>query len=650
MNPVTTTITDGIALVTVDSPPVNALSQSVRAGLMDAFAALESADGIKAAILHCAGRTFMAGADVSEFGKPAAPPAIYEVAARIEALPFPVIAAIHGNALGGGLEVALGCHYRLATEEARLGFPEVTLGVIPGSGGIVRTIRCLEPEKAVTLITGGKPIRAGEAREAGLIDDVVTGDLVEAAIAFATLMAGKPLPTPLSRRQAPAMPDEAFWADATKRAHKTAKGARAPLVALDVIRAAYAEPFETGRQTERAAFERLRDSAEAAALRHVFFAERRANRPDMLGDVEPLPLDRVGVVGGGTMGAGIATALLQAGYAVTLVETNEGALAAARERLTALLVASAKRGLIAGTGFERLTLTVDFDDLAPCDLIIEAVFEDLAVKRELFARLDAVARPDAILATNTSYLDPEKLAEPVADTSRVVGLHFFSPAQVMKLVEIVRLSDTSPKTLTTAFALAKRLSKIGVLSGICEGFIGNRLLKRYRAAAEDLLIKGVSVASIDRAARAFGFPMGPFEAQDLGGLDIAFRQREGARSQGQKVPETIADVLCREGRLGQKTGGGWYDYRPGDRAPLPSPVVDSILKDRGIEAGKGDDNDPAALAQGLLQPMIAEARAILDEGIAQSPEAIDLVEIHGYGFPRWRGGLMYYAINPDKES
>ncbi|MCB8836369.1 3-hydroxyacyl-CoA dehydrogenase NAD-binding domain-containing protein [Aurantimonas sp. VKM B-3413] len=641
MTLVATERTGDIALIIVDNPPVNALGHAVRSGLAEAFAALK-ADPPRAAVLLCAGRTFMAGADVREFGQTAEPPAIYEVAEIVEALPFPVVAALHGNALGGGLEMALGCHGRIALAGTRIGFPEVTLGVIPGSGGVVRTVRVTPLAEAVPLITGGKPVSAETAQALGLVDRVVSFDLREAAIAFAEELAAGRLPTPLSQRDAPADPGPDFWAEQETDVRRKARGAEAPLVALDVLRQSCGTPFEAARRVERAAFERLRDAPQAAALRHVFFAERRAAKSGKSGGARDLR--HVGVVGGGTMGAGIATACLQRGLAVTLAETTLEAAEAARARIASAIAAAAKRGLVpdeAGT-LSRLIVTTDFSAFAQADLVIEAVFEDLAVKRDVFARLGEAVRPQTILATNTSYLDPRKIAAGLADASRFVGLHFFSPAQVMKLVEIVPVPETSEEALATASALIGRLGKIGVKSGICEGFIGNRILKRYRAEAESLVRTGVPVAEVDAAMRGYGFAMGPFEAQDLGGLDIAFRQREAARAAGESVPETLGDHLVRAGRLGQKSGGGWYDYAEGDRRPKPSEAVDALLRQAGVDASD-TAGDPADIAERLVAGMAEEGAAIIAEGIAGEPGEIDLVEIHGYGFPRWRGGPMHAA-------
>ncbi|MDQ7774592.1 3-hydroxyacyl-CoA dehydrogenase NAD-binding domain-containing protein [Paracoccus aminovorans] len=630
-----------IAVVTVDNPPVNALSQALRQGLWDAAEALDADPGVRAVVLACAGRTFIAGADVTEFGKPPVPPHLPDLVARIEAAAKPWVAAIHGSALGGGLEVALGCRFRVAAADASLGLPEVTLGIVPGAGGTVRTPRLVGVEAAVDLVTTGKPVRAARAQALGLVDAVIEGDLLPGALAFAAEALTRPLPAPLSAR-AVAAPEPGFWDRAEQATAKAAKGAAAPLRALACLRKAAEVSFDQAMAFERETFLDLRGSTQAAALRHVFFAERAAPRPAALRDIDPLPLARVAVIGGGTMGAGIVAALREAGLPVALIERDAEAVERGLANVAAIFDGAARRGKLTPERVAALrqgvTGSTDYASLAEADLVIEAVFEDIAVKRAVFDQLGRVCRGDAVLATNTSYLDPRLIAEGLANPGRFIGLHFFSPANVMKLLEIVPVPETAPRTLATGFALARLLKKIPVQSGICEGFIGNRILKRYRAAAEALVRQGVPIDRIDAAMRGYGFAMGPFQAQDLGGLDIAHLQREGARAAGQDVPETLGDILVRAGRKGQKTGGGWYDYAPGERQPQVSPTVAALLAP-AVTAGAAITGPEIAAT--LVAEMAAEGRAILAEGIAESPAAIDLVEIHGYGFPRWRGGPMF---------
>lgn len=636
-----------IATVTIDNPPVNALSQAVRQGLWDAVATLDADPAVKAVVLICAGRTFIAGADVTEFGKPPMEPHLPDLVARIEGAQKPWIAAIHGAALGGGFEIAMGCRFRLALETASVGLPEVTLGIVPGASGTVRTPRLAGVAAAVDLVTGGKPVKAAKAKALGLIDAVVRGDLQGAALSFAREALGQPLPPPVSLRPV-AAPEPGFWEAQQAAIAKRARGEVAPLRALDCLRVAAEASFDAAMAHERATFLELRASAQAQALRAVFFAERAAPRPAHLRDVEPVALHKVGVIGGGTMGAGIAAALRDAGLPVTLIERDAEALARGIGNLKSTLDGAVKRGKLseaqAAARLAGVTGATDYAALADADLVIEAVFEEIGVKRAVFAELARHCRADAILATNTSYLDPRVIAEGLPNPGRFIGLHFFSPANVMKLLEIVPTPETSEQALATGFALGRALNKIPVQAGICEGFIGNRILKRYRAAAEVLLRKGVAIPEIDAAMRGYGFAMGPFEAQDLGGLDIAFLQREGARAAGQAVPEALADILVRAGRKGQKTGGGWYDYAPGERAPRPSTTVAELLAPRVTEFVAMTREEIAAE---LVGQMAAEGRAILDEGIARSPSDIDLVEIHGYGFPRWRGGPMFAVQGMD---
>ncbi|MGA0614919.1 3-hydroxyacyl-CoA dehydrogenase NAD-binding domain-containing protein [Paracoccus sp. KR1-242] len=630
-----------IATVTVDNPPVNALGLALRQGLWDAVAELDADPSVRAVVLVCAGRTFIAGADVTEFGKPPVEPHLPDLVARIEAAEKPWVAAIHGSALGGGFEIALGCRFRVALADAQIGLPEVTLGIIPGAGGTVRTPRLCGVAKAVEMATTGKPLRAPKALAAGLIDAVIQGDLLEGAVAFARAAIEQPLPLPVSARPIET-PDAAFWLDAEKAVAKSAKGAAAPARVLASIRKAAEAPFADAMNFERKTFMELRGTEQAAALRTVFFAERAASRPAALRDVAALPLKKIAVIGGGTMGAGIISAIRDAGLPVILIERDDDAVARGLANVANVFEGGVKRGKLTEAQAQALrdgvTGTTDYEALADVDMVIEAVFEEIGVKRAVFAQLGAVCRADAVLATNTSYLDPREIAEALPNPDRFISLHFFSPANVMKLLEIVPTPDTSPETLATGFALGRLLKKIPVQSGICDGFIGNRILKRYRAAAEGLLRRGVPIARIDAAMRGYGLAMGPFEAQDLGGLDIAFLQREGARAKGQDVPETLGDILVRAGRKGQKTGGGWYDYVAGDRRPQVSAVVAELLRGQvAPETGMTEDE----IAAVLVGEMAAEGQAILDEGIAASPADIDLVKIHGYGFPRWRGGPMF---------
>jgi 3-hydroxyacyl-CoA dehydrogenase len=639
---VTLVVENGIAVVTLDNPPVNALGQEQRQGLLDAVQRLDADPAVDAVVLICAGRTFVAGADVREFGQPPRAPFLPDVIARIERAAKPWLAAIHGTALGGGLELALACRWRVALDSARLGLPEVTLGIVPGAGGTVRTTRLAGVETALDLATTGKPMAALRAQAAGLLDHLVTGtaqDLRGVAIDFARAALDAPWPLLACERPVQA-PDEAFWLAQRARVARAARGAQAPLRALECVRSATEDGFDTALAHERATFVELRDSAEAAALRHVFFAERAAPRPAALRDISPRPVQGAGVIGGGTMGAGIAAALADAGLSVVMVERDADALAQGLGRIDALYARMQAQGRItaaeAGVRRGRVTGALEYAALAGADLVIEAVFEDIDVKRAVFAALGRHCRRDAVLATNTSYLDPRGFLLDLPQPERALGLHFFSPAQVMKLLEIIPLPQTAPEVLATGFALAQRLGKVPVQAGICDGFIGNRILKRYRAAAEDLVRAGLAVADIDRAMRDFGMAMGPFEAQDMGGLDIAWMQRKAARGRGEVVPQALADLLVEAGRKGQKAGAGWYDYRDG--VAQASAHVAALLAPHVMPAPRPGVVDPAAM---LVAAMADEGRAILAEGLARSAADIDLVLIHGYGFPRWRGGPMF---------
>lgn len=630
-----------IALVMLENPPVNALSTAVRQQLWSMTERLDADPETRAVVLIGAGRNFIAGADIREFGQPPQPPLLPDLVDRIEDAAKPWIAAIHGSALGGGLEIALGCRFRVAGADARIGLPEVSLGLIPGASGTVRTPRLAGVAAAVQLITSGLPWSAEKAYREGLIDAVIETNLLQGALEFARKALLRPLPPPTARRAIHPQSD-LFWRDARNAAAKT--GQQAPLRALDCIRQASETPFSQAMRVERKIFMELRDSDESRALRHVFFAERAAARPEHLAGVIPRELSRIGIVGGGTMGAGIAVACRRAGLEVALIERDDAALERGRENIDRILAGAVNRGKLTEDG-RRDTLagiagTTEYAGLSGCDLVVEAVFERIEVKREVFARLSESCAPEVILATNTSYLDPRRIAEGVVNPQRFLGLHFFSPAHLMKLLEIVPVPDTSPEVLATSFALARRLGKVPVQAGICEGFIGNRIFRRYRSEAESLVREGVALQDIDKAMREFGFRMGPFEVQDLSGLDIAFLQREGMRAQGRDIPDTFGDLLVRAGRKGRKSGGGWYDYPKDGTGPMVSARVTELL---AAHVEKPRQMSAREIADQLVRGMAHEGRAILDDGIARDAAQIDLVQIHGYGFPRWKGGPMWWA-------
>ncbi|GLR55006.1 3-hydroxyacyl-CoA dehydrogenase NAD-binding domain-containing protein [Shinella yambaruensis] len=640
-------IDGGVAIVTIANPPVNAINRTVRERLLSLAQEFDGDPAIRTVVLTGVGALFVAGADIAEFDRPVEPPFLPDVIARIERAGKPWIAAIRGAALGGGLELALGCRLRVATGTARFALPEVNLGIIPGAGGTQRLPRAIGVAEAIRVVAENHTVDAAEAVRLGLVDALIEEPLLPGAIAFAREVLEKTLPPPSLDRPLSA-PAQEVWTEAEKRIASRAKGASAPLQALEALKCGIEQGAKAGLARERSTFLSLRGSEEAAALRHLFFAERAALRPADIRGIAPRPVATASVVGGGTMGSGIAAALLNAGLSVVLVEQDAAGVSRARDTIAGLFEASRRRGHITGEELAerlgRLETSIGYDDMERCDLVIEAVFEDLAVKRAVFAALGRICRPDAILATNTSYIDPRLIAEGLPGPERFLGLHFFSPAQIMKLLEIVPTPETAPDVLATGFDLARRLGKIPVRAGICDGFIGNRILRRFRAEAEALIRGGVPIAAVDAAMRGFGFAMGPFEMQDMAGLDIAFLHREAARARGEPVPDLPGDLLVRAGRKGQKTGGGWYDYEPGDRRPQPSAEAERIIAPL---IGPRKDMAGEAIVARLMAAMAQEGQAILEEGIAASAADIDLVEVHGYGFPRRRGGPMFQLGRAD---
>ena len=638
-DPVHLSIDDGIALITIDNPPVNVTSRAVREGLMAALDSAQAA-GVGRVVLTGAGKTFVAGADAKEFSAPPQPPHLPDIVSRIETFPVPVVAAINGAALGGGLELALACAGRIAAPNAPVGLPEVTLGVVPGAGGTQRLPRLVGLENALSLISEGKVIAAAEAEKIGLVD-ALADNPVEAARRYSWLE--RPATGAL---RGPAL-DKAAIEAARKQAAKRSPNQIAPQKAIDLIEASCTLPLDEGLAQERAVFLELKTSEQAAALRHVFFAERAAMGQSKTGGAD---IRSVVVVGGGTMGAAIAYALAGLGINVALVEADEAGAARARANIAKLYGEAVARGKSTAEKAEadqvaRFRFHVGYDALPAADIAIEAVFEDIDVKRAVFTALDAALLETTILATNTSYLDVNRIAKVVRNPTRFLGLHFFSPAHVMKLLEVIRADDTSPETLATALRLAGRMKKIPVLAGVCDGFIGNRILTHYRQICDIMLIEGALPAQIDTAMRGFGMAMGPYEVQDLSGLDIAYanRKRLGWKTKAGFRYIPIADRIVDEtGRLGRKTGAGWYDYEGGKATP--SALIDAIVIEEsqraGIERRAFSDEE---IVDRAMTAMVEEGSRILEEGIAQRSADIDLVMIHGYGFPRWRGGPMHWA-------
>jgi len=649
INPVTDLAVEGdIGVLTLNSPPVNALSAKLRQGIFDGMSAAVADPAVKAIVLICEGRTFIAGADITEFANPASTPTVtlFEAQAAIENSPKPVIAAIHGTALGGGLEVALVCNYRVAVPSAKCGLPEVNIGLLPGAGGTQRLPRVAGPEAALEMVTTGRHVPAPECLKLGIVDELVPeGQLREGAIAFARKVIAEGMPLRRIRDEdAKVLPyrgkSEIF--DKIRKANaKKFRGFMAPENNIKCVEAAVNLPFDEGMAEERRLFGELMAGGQAFAQQHYFFAERQAAKiPDVPDDTAVLPVNSVGIIGAGTMGGGIAMNFANIGVPVTLVEVKQEAL----DRGLAVIRGNYERtaargGLTAAQVDERMGLikgALDMGALAQVDLVIEAVFERMDVKKDIFAKLDAICKPGAILATNTSALNIDEIASATRRPEAVIGLHFFSPANVMKLLEIVRADHTSKEVINTSMKLAKKIGKIAVLVGVTPGFVGNRMLAQRRREAEAMLFEGVLPWDVDRVLYDFGFPMGPFAMSDLAGLDIGWVKET---SKG----ETVRDVLCEMDRRGQKTGAGFYDY-DADRNAKPSPVTEKIIKDLAAKSGV----QPRAVSdQEILErtiySMINEGAKILEEGKAIRPSDIDVVWVNGYGWPVYRGGPMYYA-------
>ncbi len=643
-----------VLLVTIDHAPVNALSADVRRGLLAAVEAADADTAVEAVLIVGAGRNFIAGADIREFGKPPLPPSLPDVCNRIEACTKPVVAAIHGAALGGGLEVALAAHYRLAVDGAKLGLPEVQLGLLPGAGGTQRTPRLIGAQAALDLILSGRHVGAKEALALGLIDRLGNSDdiLAEGLAYVHELLATH---APVRRtRNAPALSDRAASVAAVAAARveteKKSRGLFSPLKIVDAIEAAIEQPFDDGLRLERKLFLQCIDSPQRAGLIHAFFAEREVLKAPETRDAKPRALNTIGVVGGGTMGAGIAVAALDAGLPVTMIERDDASLARGRAHIEKVYDGLVAKGRMSAAKkadvMTRWNGSTSYDALAAADLVIEAVFEDLSVKQAVFAELDRVCKAGAVLATNTSYLDIDAIASSISRPADVIGLHFFSPANIMKLLEVVVPKQVSADVVATAFELAKKLRKTPVRAGVCDGFIGNRVLAVYRSAADAMMEDGASPYQIDQAVRAFGFPMGPFQVVDLAGGDIgwATRKRRAATRNPQARYVQISDRLCERGWFGQKTGRGFYLYPEGTRSGTPDPEVEAIIdeerKRAGITPRSFTDED---IMRRYMAAMINEGANVVHEGIALRPLDVDVTFLYGYGFPRYRGGPMKYA-------
>ncbi|MGB5948122.1 MAG: 3-hydroxyacyl-CoA dehydrogenase NAD-binding domain-containing protein [Parvibaculum sp.] len=640
------TIEGDVGVLTLNSPPVNALSAPVRAAINDGIRQAIDNPAVKAIVLICDGRTFIAGADITEFGKAPSGPSLFDAQAMIENAPKPVIAAIHGTALGGGLEVALTCHYRVAVPSAKCGLPEVNLGLLPGAGGTQRLPRIVGPEKALEMVTAGTHVGARACKEMGLVDELAEeGKLREGAIAFARKIVAENRPLKkvrdLNEKVEAARGHPEIFANFRKANARKFRGFLAPEYNIQCIEAAVNLPFDEGIKVEQKLFRELVTGTQSAAQRHVFFAERQVWKlPDVPADTPIIPVNKVGIIGAGTMGGGIAMNFLNAGMPVTIVETKQEALDRGLATIRKNYENTAKKGRMTMEDVEkRMSLlkgTLALEELADMDLVIEAVFENMDIKKDVFGKLDKIVKQGAILATNTSALNIDEIATAVKRPEAVIGLHFFSPANVMRLLEVVRADKTSKSVIATSMQIAKKIGKIAALVGVCPGFVGNRILAQRQREANKLILEGAMPWDVDRVLYDFGLPMGPFAMSDLAGLDIGWSKE---KSKG----ETIRDVLCEMDRRGQKTGAGFYDYDE-NRNAKPSPIVEKIILDfaakKGINRRQISDQE---ILERCIYPMINEGAKILEEGKAIRASDIDIVWINGYGFPVYRGGPMFYG-------
>jgi 3-hydroxyacyl-CoA dehydrogenase len=646
-------LTGNVGVITIDNPPVNALGQAVRRGLIDALDQGLGDPGAKALVLMGAGRTFTGGADIREFGRPPASPSLHEVIARYEAAAKPVIAAIHGTTMGGGFELALGCHYRVAASGSRLGLPEIKLGLLPGAGGTQRLPRLTGLEVAAEMILSGHPIPATRAQALGIIDAVIEGELEAGAVAFAASILGRPPPRVRDREEklaaARAKPD--ILAGIRKETMRKAHGQLAPQRALEAVEMTLTTPFEQALAREREMFMELVASPQSKGSIHAFFAERQvAKIPDVPDDTPTRPIARAAVIGAGTMGGGIAMCFANSGIPVQIVETAQAALDRGLDVVRKNYAATVAKGRLSQAAMDgRMALfqgSLDLAAVREADIVIEAVFEEMDIKKSVFRELDRLCKPGAILATNTSTLDVDEIAAVTQRPQDVIGTHFFSPANVMRLLEVVRGKATAKDVIATTMKLGRTLGKVPVLVGVCDGFVGNRMLHRYFHQAEFLVEEGALPHQVDKVLVDFGLPMGLFTMSDMAGNDVSWRIR---KRQAASLPRNvrvskIIDKLCEHGRFGQKTGAGWYRYEPGNRTPLPDPLVEDIIVTESKRLGItrrviGEDE----ILKRCIYALINEGAKILEEGIALRPGDIDIIYIYGYGFPAWRGGPMFYA-------
>ncbi|HZM36966.1 MAG TPA: 3-hydroxyacyl-CoA dehydrogenase NAD-binding domain-containing protein [Burkholderiales bacterium] len=642
-------VRDGIAVLSMNNPPVNGLSNALRAALMESLKKAEADTAVKAVVITGSAKAFSGGADIREFNKPRVKPDLPDVNDQQDAMSKPLVAAIGGFALGGGLELALGCHYRVAAPRTQLGLPEVKLGILPGSGGTQRLPRLIPMAVAVEMMTTGNPISAEKANALGLVDEVAQGDLLESALAFTKSILGKPLKRVRDMKAKLEGDPKAFFAQVREQVKKASRGYPAPLVIVDCAEASL-KPFDEGRKSEREGFVKLVDSTESKALRHMFFAERQTTKiPDVPEDTQTREIGKAAVIGAGTMGGGIAMAFANAGIPVTLVDVSEDAVVKGMAKIKGNYAATVSKGRLAQADMDKrmtlITPTINLGQAADADIVIEAVFERMDVKKDMFKKLDGIMKQGAILATNTSTLDIDEIAAVTTRPQEVIGTHFFSPANVMRLLEVVRGEKTGKGVLATTMKLGKRLKKVPVVSGVCDGFIGNRMLEKYGQQSLFLIDEGASPQQVDNALRKFGMAMGPFTMYDMAGNDIGWEVRKRRYQQRPDfVYSKVADRICELGRFGQKTAKGWYRYEPGDRKPLPDPAVDDIIQKYRSEIGvKPRQISDEEIVERCIYALVNEGAHILQEGIALRASDVDMVYLTGYGFPPYRGGPMFYA-------
>ena len=666
-DPVTLAVKGTIALIQIDNPPVNALSQSVRQGLVECIASANADPRAEAIVIACSGRTFVAGADISEFGKPPQEPHLPDVLNRVDQSAKPVVAALHGTVLGGGFELALACHYRIALAGTKCGLPEVTLGLIPGAGGTQRLPRLCGIEKALEMITSGKPVAAEALLNNGAIDSIVDNNLLEQALEFGSSCSCKKGMAPTRQIPIPAVTNPEIFNQWRAKLARKARGQIAPQNAIQSIENATLDPFAEAIKKERELFVQCRNSPQSAAMRYAFFAERQVSKLSSVGSqassqidsqidsqIKPAPITQVGVIGAGTMGCGIAMCFASAGIEVRLLELSPENLECglnliadnyAKSVATHRIDAATKEQCLA-----RIQGTCQYQDLCAVDLVVEAAFEDLEVKKHIFTELDRVCKPSAILASNTSYLDINAIADATSRPANVLGMHFFSPAHMMKLLEVVRADKTDDQTLITVMKLGKQIGKIAVAVGVCYGFVGNRMYSAYGAAANQLLLEGATPEQVDQAMEEWGMAMGPFAVADLSGIDIGYKaRRENPNNPSDPRFFRPADLLVEHNRLGQKTAAGFYAYPEGKKQTDPQ-VPELIAKEAKRLNVPQHKIDTTEIQQRLIAALISEGKKILSEGIAERASDIDVIWLNGYGFPRYRGGPMYFAEDSGLES